>query len=59
MNKTMTSVLLAGLLATAGFAHAQNTGAAATNTMPAKAGEASAGATTCAAAKSNSRPSAP
>ena len=41
MNKTMTSVLLAGLLATAGFAHAQNTGAAATNTMPAKAGEAS------------------
>jgi len=41
MNKTMTSALLAGLLATAGFAHAQNTGAAATNTLPAKAGEAS------------------
>lgn len=41
MNKTMTSVLLAGLLAAAGFANAQNTGAAATNSSPAKAGEAS------------------
>lgn len=39
MNKTLTSVLLTGLLAGAGFAHAQNTGAAATNASPAKAGE--------------------
>lgn len=41
MTKTSASFLLAGLMAVAGFANAQNTGAAATNTMPAKAGEAS------------------
>ncbi len=41
MNQTITSALLAGLLATAGLAQAQNTGASATNTLPARAGEAS------------------
>ncbi len=41
MTKTSASFLLAGLMAVAGFANAQNTGAAATNSSPAKAGEAS------------------
>ncbi|MBX3585384.1 MAG: hypothetical protein KF796_01980 [Ramlibacter sp.] len=41
MNKFFAPLLMASLLAGAGFAQAQNTGAAATNTMPAKAGEAS------------------
>ena len=41
MNKTMTSLLLTGLLAGAGFAHAQNTGASATSNLPARSGEAS------------------
>lgn len=41
MKKTFAPLLIAGLLAGAGFAHAQNTGAAATNASPAKAGEAS------------------
>ncbi len=40
MTKTP-SFLLASLMTVAGFAHAQGTGAAATNTTPAKAGEAS------------------
>lgn len=40
-NKTLTSVLLTGLLAAAGFAHAQNTGASATSNLPARSGEAS------------------
>ena len=41
-NKTtLTSVLLTGLLAAAGFAHAQNTGASATSNVPARSGEAS------------------
>lgn len=41
MTKTSASFLLAGLMAVAGFANAQNTGASATNSSPAKAGEAS------------------
>ncbi|MBX3654836.1 MAG: hypothetical protein KF686_11690 [Ramlibacter sp.] len=41
MKKLLTPLLMAGLLAGAGLAQAQNTGASATNNMPAKAGEAS------------------